>query len=79
MWKLVEVFALRAREFSDEVARLGEHQHVGEAFLASMAEVKRLRALCDQAREDLERHMDYVEAERSDGTSVSGSAASSQA
>jgi hypothetical protein len=44
-----------------------------------MAEVKRLRALCDQAREDLERHMDYVEAERSDGTSVSGSAASSQA
>ena len=39
----VEVFALRAREYSDEVARLGEYQQFGQAFLDAMAEVNRRR------------------------------------
>lgn len=71
MWQLVEVFAQRAREYSDEVARLGEHRHPGEAFNDAMAEVKRRGVLCDEARQEIERHVEYIDTERSYRTSTS--------
>jgi len=55
----VEVFALRAREYSDEVARLGEYQQFGQAFLDAMAEVNRRRVRCENAREELARCLDH--------------------
>ena len=57
MRQLVEVYALRAREYSDEVARLGEHQPFGEAFTGAMAQVHRRRALSEKALTELERHL----------------------
>jgi len=68
MGSLIEALALRAREYSDEVARLGEYQKVGQPFLDALAEVDRRRALCDESREDLQRYLDQLSA--SSGGSV---------
>ena len=65
MSPLLEIFALRAREFSDEVARLGRYHLIDAAFVGVMQEVERRRIACDAAREGIERHEDYVEAMRS--------------
>jgi hypothetical protein len=61
MWPLVEVevFALRAREYSDEVARLGTFQQFGQAFLDAVAEVDRRRVLCEKAQEELVRRLNH--------------------
>ena len=41
MWNhLVQVYALRAQEFSDAVARLGKHTHPGPDTLGLMEEIK---------------------------------------
>jgi hypothetical protein len=61
---------------SDEVARLGEYRIFGAAFVDAMAEVNRLRGLCDEAQDELERHEDYVEAMRAHGASASSASAS---
>ena len=55
----VEVFALRAREYSDEVARLGKFRQFGLAFLDAVAEVDRRRVLCEKAREELVRRLHH--------------------
>ena len=68
MGPLLEALAIRAREFSDEVARLGEYQKFGQPFLDALAEVDRRRALCDESREELQRHLDQLSA--SSGGSV---------
>jgi hypothetical protein len=65
MSALLEIFALRARALSDEVALLGQHRFIGAAFVDAMQEIARCRTLCDAAREEIERHEDYVEAMRS--------------
>jgi hypothetical protein len=49
----VQVFALRAREYSDEVARMGKFRQFGQAFLDAVAEVDRRCVLCEKAREEL--------------------------
>jgi hypothetical protein len=59
MWKhLVEVYALRAREFSDAVARLGKHTHPGPGTLGLMEEIKRLQTLCIAAGDEVGRYLE---------------------
>jgi hypothetical protein len=65
MSPLAETFALRAREFSDEVARLGQCHFMEGAFIGVMQEIERRRTVCDAASEEIKRHEDYVEAMRS--------------
>ena len=55
--KIVEVYALRARQYSDAVARLGRHDHMSPELLALVSEIKRLRALCDEAAGELDQYM----------------------
>ena len=64
MGPLLEVLALRARQYSDAVAGLGEHQKRGQAFLDGLVEVDRRRALCDESREELQRYLDVSSARR---------------
>jgi hypothetical protein len=51
------LYALRAREFSDAVARLGRHKQISPEFSALIAEIERLRGLCDAAAADLDRYV----------------------
>ena len=64
MGSILEALALRARQYSDEVANLGRHQKFGQAFLDALAEVDRRRALCDETREELQRYLDVSSAQR---------------
>jgi hypothetical protein len=54
---LSEQYALRAREFSDKVALLGQYDHIGREVLKLFKEIKRQRALCSEAEEKLERYL----------------------
>jgi hypothetical protein len=54
MRRVVDVYAIRAREFSEAVARLGEHRHVDREFLRLLNESKRRHALCISAVEALD-------------------------
>jgi len=60
--ELLKEYATRAREFSDEVARLGAYEQgrTGPEFLGLLAEIKRRQVLCISSGEDLYR---YVAAE----------------
>jgi hypothetical protein len=60
---LSEQYALRAREFSDKVALLGQYDHIGREVLKLFKEIKRQRELCSDAEEKLER---YLQQENSD-------------
>ena len=51
----IELYALRAREFSDAVAGLGRHQQIERELLVLLQEIKRLRALCDEAAAEFDR------------------------
>ena len=53
--RAIELYALRAREFSDAVAGLGRHQQIERELLVLLQEIKRLRALCDEAAAELDR------------------------
>jgi hypothetical protein len=55
--ELVQRYALRAREFSDAVARLGEHAHIGPEFLQVMEEIKRLHVFCSATENELDRYI----------------------
>jgi hypothetical protein len=57
MRSLSEQYARRAREFSDTVALLGHHDHIGPEVLKLFKEIKRQRALCGDAEEKLERYL----------------------
>ena len=50
----MEVYAMRAREFSDAVARLGRHPQIERELLGLLDEIKRLRDLCDEAAAELD-------------------------
>ena len=53
----VEVYVLRARQYSDAVARLGRHDHAGPDLSALVNEIKRLRTLCDEAAGKLDQYI----------------------
>jgi len=54
---LSEQYARRAREFSDTVALLGRHNHVGPEVLQLFRQIKRQRALCGDVESKLERYL----------------------
>jgi hypothetical protein len=54
---LSEKYAHRAREFSDTVALLGQHNEVTPEFVQLFRELKRQRALCRDAEEKFERYL----------------------
>jgi hypothetical protein len=53
--QLVLRYAVHTREYSDTVARLGEHDHVGPAFLQLVKEIRQRQALCISSGEALDR------------------------
>jgi hypothetical protein len=57
MRQLIEVYALRARDFSDAVARLGQHRDIGPGLLGLVKEVSRRRALCFAAGDELDKYI----------------------
>jgi hypothetical protein len=59
MWRdLVTAYALRAREFSDAVAKLGKHEDADPEFINLMIEIKRRMAICQEAADELDRHIE---------------------
>jgi hypothetical protein len=59
----IELYAMRAREFSDAVARLGRHQHTfsRQEFLGLLCEINRLHGLCGEAAAEVDRHVSETE------------------
>jgi hypothetical protein len=55
--ELIEVYAIRAREFSDAVAGLGQHSHVGPEFLKMWEEIQQRLAMCNAAGDELGRYI----------------------
>src|SRR5215469_16007717 len=57
--ELLKAYATRAREFSDDVARLGAYEQgrIGPEFLGLLAEIKRRQVLCISSGEDLYRYV----------------------
>ena len=61
MWhELVRVYAIRAREFSESAARLGQQARIGPEFLEWWREVQRRHALCNAAGDELNRYIERV-------------------
>jgi len=58
--ELSELYARRAREYSDAVALLGQHQQIGPEFLGLIQEIARLRHLCSEAADELDRYVGSV-------------------
>jgi hypothetical protein len=57
---LSELYARRAREFSDTVASLGRYHQIEPGLLDLFAEIRRKRHLCVDAEEKLARYLDEV-------------------
>jgi hypothetical protein len=55
--QLAQLYAISAREFSDAVARLGQHQRTDQELLGLIQEIKRLRGLCDAAGDQLDQYL----------------------
>lgn len=51
--RLVEAYAMRAREFYEGVAALGAYLAVGRSLETAVAEVKRLHGRCEEAGRNL--------------------------
>ena len=61
MWhELVRVYAIRAREFSESAALLGQQTRIGPEFLERWREVQRRHALCNDAGDELNRYIERV-------------------
>jgi hypothetical protein len=62
MWReLLQLYAVQAREFSDAVAQLGQHEHAGIGRDAlTLLEIKRRQALCDAVGGDLDRYIEQT-------------------
>lgn len=56
--ELVELYARRAREFSDAVARLGQHNQIGPEISGLMIEISRKHSLCIEAAERLDWYIE---------------------
>jgi hypothetical protein len=58
MWRdLVRAYALRAREFSDTVAKLGTYVDTGPEFTAQILEIEKRRAICQEAADQLDLYI----------------------
>ena len=59
MWrKLVQRYAIRAREFSDTVATLGRQAHFGpKASRELLEEIRTRRDLCNEVANEIEQHL----------------------
>ena len=61
MWhELVRVYAIRAREFSESAARLGQQASIGPEFLKWWREVQRRHALCNAAGDELNQYIERL-------------------
>jgi hypothetical protein len=56
--ELVRVYAIRAREFSDTVARLGQHKEIGAELLDLLKEIERRHDLCVAAARALDGYIE---------------------
>lgn len=62
MWdRLVQIYALRAREVSDAVAQLGQLNHPGVDSLDLLEEIKKRQALCIAAGAEIEQYLEFKE------------------
>jgi hypothetical protein len=59
--KFLQLYAIRAREFADAVARLGEYERdrrqIGQEFQRLLREIQTRQALCNASGEDLLRYV----------------------
>ena len=55
--KHLQLYAIRAREFSDLTARLGEHKQNGPQLLKLITQIKKRQALCISSGENVERYL----------------------
>jgi hypothetical protein len=53
--QLVLRYAIHTREYSDAVALLGDHDHIGREFLQLVRETRQRQALCISSGEALDR------------------------
>ena len=53
--QMTELYARRAREFSEAVALLGRYRQIGPEVVALMEEIRRLHILCCEEAERFER------------------------
>jgi hypothetical protein len=58
--RLTELYARRAREYSETVARLGTQFCVRPELFDLMLEIRRKRRLCDEAEEKFDRYLKEV-------------------
>jgi hypothetical protein len=56
--ELSEIYARRAREFSDTVARLGQYPEIGPEVLGLIQEIMRRRHRCDAAADKLHQYLE---------------------
>jgi|SRR5215831_14158748 len=56
--ELLRLYAIRAREFSDAVAHLGRHDHVGSEFWSLVKEIKKRQQSCISTGEELDRFIE---------------------
>ena len=72
--ELVEIYARRAREFSDTVARLGQHNQIGPEISGLIIEIRRKGGLCSEAAEELDRYLEQESVFIASETATAGSA-----
>jgi hypothetical protein len=65
--ELTQAYAIRAREFSEAVAQLGLVRDIGPGLGILMEEIKRRQALCERARDELNRYLAEEGASRMPG------------
>jgi hypothetical protein len=52
-----QIYAIRVREYYEAVAQLGAFRGIGPGLLTLMQEINRRCALCDEARDELNRYV----------------------
>jgi hypothetical protein len=68
--EVTQLYAIRAREFSEAVARLGQIDEIGPDLWILMEEIIRRHVLCNAAGDEFDR---YVQEEAHFGRGVSSS------
>jgi hypothetical protein len=58
--ELLANYAIRAREYSDAVARLGSQADVNTEFVLLFKEILRLQALCSHSSRELQSYIQMV-------------------
>jgi hypothetical protein len=57
--ELSQLYARRARELSESVARLGQHHNICPELLELMKEIRQRRSLCDEIAEKLDGYVEH--------------------